>query len=92
MSPPKSSSRRFTKRMVIANTALAWAAVFLSILYAQAAYVAATAIGLILAISGAYMGIGHMDLRQMLKAMLPGTASTFISDVPADPAQGDDVQ
>lgn len=70
--PLVQKSRRFSKGLVIANCALAWAAVFASIVYAQAAYVAATAIGLILAVSGAYMGIGHMDLRQMVRAMMAG--------------------
>lgn len=70
LAPPK-SKRTFSKRMVIVNSALAWAAVFLSIIYAQAAYVAATAMFLILALGGTYMGIGHMDLRHMLRAMIP---------------------
>jgi uncharacterized membrane protein YvbJ len=40
---PETSKRTFSKRMVIVNSALAWAAVFVSIVYMQAAYVAATA-------------------------------------------------
>lgn len=83
-------SRRFSKRMVIANCALAWAAVFVSIVYLQAAYVATTAMGLIVAIGGAYMGIGHMDLRQVVKALVSGRVVEPPADsyVPADPTDG----
>jgi hypothetical protein len=69
---PETSKRTFSKRMVVINSALAWAAVFVSIIYMQAAYVAATAMFLILALGGTYMGIGHMDLKQILKSMIPG--------------------
>lgn len=68
---PETSKRTFSKRMVVINSALAWAAVFVSIVYMQAAYVAATAMFLILALGGTYMGIGHMDLKQILKSMIP---------------------
>ncbi|AWC24976.1 hypothetical protein CO731_04469 [Aminobacter sp. MSH1] len=66
--PPK-SSRRFSKRMVIANCALAWGAVFASIYFAQAAYVAASAIALIAVLGGAYMGVGHLDLKRLLMTL-----------------------
>ncbi|CAN7165597.1 hypothetical protein LJR234_000339 [Mesorhizobium amorphae] len=83
-------SRRFSKGLVIVNCALAWTAVFVSIVYAQAAAVAATAIGLILAVSGTYMGVGHLDMRQMVQAMLaaPPMPSIPITDggEPEEPA------
>ncbi|MFS8051570.1 hypothetical protein QD357_01965 [Rhizobium sp. BR 317] len=60
------SKRRFTKWLVGGNVLLAWCAIFLSIIYAQAGVVAASAFGLILTLAGGYMGIGHMDLRQHL--------------------------
>ncbi|MER8814350.1 hypothetical protein [Mesorhizobium sp. M0965] len=89
-------SRRFSKGLVIINCALAWAAVFASIVYAQAAYVAATAIGLILAVSGAYMGIGHLDLRQIVRAMVSGQSTTPLSVTdggePAEPFSEGNVQ
>lgn len=75
--------RTFSKRMVVINTALAWAAVFTSIVYAQAAAVAATAMFLVLAINGVYMGIGHADLKEFLKSMIPSAAAAIV-DPPKD--------
>lgn len=62
------SSRTFSKRMVIVNCLLAWAAIFLSILYAQAAYVAVAGMTLIAALGGLYMGVGSRDLSMLLSA------------------------
>lgn len=82
VSIPETSKRTFSKRMVVINSALAWAAVFVSIVYMQAAYVAATAMFLILALGGTYMGIGHMDLKQILKSMIPSPFGGGGYDVP----------
>lgn len=65
----KKSSRTFSKRMVIVNCILAWAAIFLSIIYSQAAYVAVAGMTLIAALGGVYMGVGHKDLVTMLTAI-----------------------
>lgn len=65
----KKSSRTFSKRMVIVNCFLAWAAIFLSIVYSQAAYVAVAGMTLIAALGGVYMQIGHRDLVTMLNAI-----------------------
>lgn len=65
----KKSSRTFSKRMVIVNCMLAWAAIFLSIVYAQAAYVAVAGMTLIAALGGFYMNVGHKDLVTMLTAI-----------------------
>lgn len=65
----RKSSRTFSKRMVILNCFLAWAAIFLSILYGQAAYVAVAGMTLIAALGGFYMNIGHRDLVTMLSAI-----------------------
>lgn len=68
------SSRTFSKRMVIVNCVLAWAAIFLSIFYAQAAYVAVAGMTLIAALGGVYMGVGNRDLAMMLSAFNPSAS------------------
>ena len=65
----KMSSRSFSKRMVVVNCALAWGAIYLSIVYLQASYVAASGLGFVALIAGAYMGVGHLDLRQYIKSL-----------------------
>lgn len=60
------SSRRFTKRFVIANLVLGWGLIFYSIYYQQAQFVVREALSLIGVIFAFYTGIGHMDYRKAL--------------------------
>ncbi|WFU89000.1 hypothetical protein QA644_08145 [Rhizobium sp. CC1099] len=64
----KTSSRRFSKWLVAFNVALAWGAIYLAIIYLQAAYVAASGFAFVLGVAGAYMGVGHLDLRAYVKS------------------------
>lgn len=64
----KQSSRRFSKRLVAANVALAWAAIFLAIVYMQASSVVASGLAFIALIAGAYMGVGHADYRTFVRS------------------------
>ncbi|WP_411906294.1 hypothetical protein [Rhizobium mayense] len=64
----KQSSRRFSKRLVAANVALAWAAIFLAIIYMQASSVVASGLAFIALIAGAYMGVGHADYRTFVRS------------------------
>lgn len=81
----KKSSRTFSKRMVIVNCALAWGAIFLSIVYGQAAYVAVAGMTLVAAIGGFYMNIGHKDMIAMIASI--GSAAI----VPSNPESQIDV-
>ncbi len=83
------SSRTFSKRMVIVNCMLAWAAIFLSIFYAQAAYVAVAGMTLIAALGGFYMNVGAKDLALMLASfgqnqIIPNVPSTPESQIDVD--------
>jgi hypothetical protein len=60
-------SRRTSKRLTWSTWALAWATLWLSMIAGDgmAAIVVPTMVGLILLVSGVYMGVGHADLRVM---------------------------
>ncbi|MBZ9874975.1 hypothetical protein LB542_29520 [Mesorhizobium sp. BR1-1-9] len=61
--------------------ALAWIALFYSIYSAQAS-VAVAGFSFIATIAAGYMGIGHMDLRQLLTALKPGTDYGAVPEPP----------
>lgn len=82
----KTSSRRFSKRMVVANCALAWGAIYLSIIFLQASYVVASGLGFVALIAGAYMGVGHLDLRQYVKSLgSSALSSSYFPPAPEPP-------
>ncbi|MFC3326192.1 hypothetical protein [Mesorhizobium cantuariense] len=81
---PAKSSRTFSKRMVCINSALAWAVLVYSIYSQQAAAVAVSAFGFIATLGATYMGVGHMDLRQLLFLLAP----TGGYGMPVDPPLG----
>jgi len=58
----------------------------MSIYYAQAEAVVLGAFTLILGLAGGYMGIGHADLRQVVKAMKPEEEDVQ-PEVPVEPSQ-----
>lgn len=64
----KPSERTFSKRMVFFCIALAWIALFYSI-YSGQGSVAIAGFSFIATLGGAYMGIGHMDLRSLLMSL-----------------------
>lgn len=68
--PPKTSSRRFSKCMLVLNAALAWGAVYFSIFHQQAAAVTASALGLIGMLYAIYVGGGHMDFRKIVEMQI----------------------
>lgn len=74
-------SRRTSKRLTWSTWALSWLTLWLSMTAGDgmAAIVVPAMVGLILLVSGVYMGVGHADLRVM-HANASGRAA------PADPA------
>jgi cytochrome c biogenesis protein CcdA len=84
------SKRTFSKRMVVVNCILAWAAIFLSIIYAQAAYVAVAGMTLIAALGGIYMGVGHQDLVKILATFGPRAADYTYTPQVTEPARPED--
>lgn len=68
---PKRPTRTFSKRLVVVCVALAWAIMFYAV-YSTQATVAVAGFTFIAGIGGAYMGVGHMDLRQLLSALRQG--------------------
>lgn len=68
--PPK-ATRTFSKWMVIANCGLAWCAIFASILWGQAAYVALGGFAMVAVFGAGYMGIGHKDLALLMRSLAP---------------------
>lgn len=80
--------RVFSKRLVIINGVLAWITVFAGI-YFGTPEVAVSAIALITAISGTYMGIGYMDLRAMINAVRGNIdyGTTYTSNDNGSPSQ-----
>ena len=80
---PAPSSRTYSKGLIAANTAAAWAAVFTAMFVAQGTLgiVVPAMTGVVWAIFATYAGIGHMDLRQIVKAM---------PETPAAPSADDD--
>ncbi|MER9883087.1 hypothetical protein [Mesorhizobium sp. M0118] len=79
---PEKSSRAFSKRMVCINSALAWAVLVYSIYSEQAAAVAVSAFGFIATLGATYMGVGHMDLRQLLASLTPSGGYGMPLDAP----------
>lgn len=71
METPEKPTRTFSKRLVAVCVALAWCALFYAIYSAQAT-VAVAGFTFIAGLGGTYMGVGHMDLRQLLAALRPG--------------------
>jgi len=59
------SKRTFSKRVVVVNNILAWAAVFFAIYMTQSEWVAVGAFGLLAAINTWYMEVGHKDLAKL---------------------------
>ncbi|MBZ9808111.1 hypothetical protein [Mesorhizobium sp. ESP-6-2] len=74
-------SRTFSKRLVIACVVLAWVALFYSIYSAQAS-VAVAGFSFIATIAAGYMGVGHMDLRQLLTALKQGADYGAVPEPP----------
>lgn len=68
----KSSSRTFSKRMLMLNLAMIWVTVLFSILLSQAEHVVPAAMTAIGALYGLYTGVGHLDYRKALQAQLLG--------------------
>ena len=66
---PQKANRSFSKRILVANLALAWGAIYLAIFHQQAEWVAASGFGLVLTLYGLYTGIGHMDMRAAVQAI-----------------------
>jgi hypothetical protein len=79
--------RTFSKRLVVANCALVWALLAYATATGQLASVASYAFGFLAAIGGAYMGVGHMDLRTFLSTLSATSGALApISDV-VDPSK-----
>jgi hypothetical protein len=60
-------SRRFTKRLVIANTSAAWSAIGLSIWLGGHETVVPAMSFLVTGLIGIYSGTGHLDYRSFLR-------------------------
>ncbi|ATU94103.1 hypothetical protein [Phyllobacterium zundukense] len=82
--PPK-ASRTFSKWMVIANCALAWGAIYASIFWAQAAFVALGGFAMVAVLGAGYMGIGHRDLQLLMGALTPSS----VAYAPQEPPEGE---
>lgn len=67
MSKEASAPRRFTKRLLIANTAAAWLAIGLSIWLGAAETVVPAMTFMIASLIGVYTGTGHLDYRAYLR-------------------------
>jgi hypothetical protein len=86
MAAVEPKGRTFSKRLVVVNSALAWAVLAVALFTNQAAAVSAYAFGFLAAIGGAYMGVGHMDLRMFLSSLSGAYgAATATSDGAAMP-------
>lgn len=66
--PLTRSRRTFSKRMLVTNVALAWLLVFWAVFYLQAEHVVTPALALVGTLYAAYTGIGHLDLRSLIKS------------------------
>ena len=64
---PKKSTRRFSKWMVGGNVVLIWGAIYLSVIYGQAAEIVPSSMALIGTLFGFYTGIGHLDMRKAVE-------------------------
>lgn len=67
---PSTSSRRFTKIVVMVNLLLVWALMFTSIIFDQTEHVIASGFTLIGTLFGIYTGIGHLDFRKAAQMSL----------------------
>jgi len=64
----KHTTRFFSKLLVGINITLCWLTVFFAVYYSQGE-VAITALSIIAAVIGTYIGVGHMDYRAVLQSM-----------------------
>lgn len=85
MDGPVKPSRRTSKRLTWSTWVLSWATLWLSMVAGDgmAAIVVPAMVGLILLVSGVYMGVGHADLRAIMAAQ---------SGRPESPIQPEDVK
>lgn len=67
---PSTSSRRFTKIVVMINLLLVWALMFTSIIFDQTEHVIGSGFALIGTLFGIYTGIGHLDFRKAAQMSL----------------------
>lgn len=79
---PAKPGRTFSKRLVVASVTLAWAALFYAIFAGQPT-VAIAGFSFIATVAAGYMGVGHLDLRQLLSALR--TAPDYGSGDQPDP-------
>lgn len=63
----KHSKRRTSKLWLSITQVLAWGAIFFAIREQQGSVVVASLVGLIASTLGIYMGVGHMDYREVLR-------------------------
>jgi hypothetical protein len=63
----KHSKRRTSKVWLAITQLLSWGAIFYAINTQQGSVVVASLVGLIGSSLGLYMGVGHMDFREMLR-------------------------
>lgn len=63
----KLSKRRTSKLVLIGNCLLAWMLCFYSVYHGEGVSIIATTLSFIGAIYGGYMGVGHLDYRQIDK-------------------------
>jgi hypothetical protein len=82
------SRRTFSKRLVALNVVLAWIAVFTSVYYGTSE-VAVSALAMIAALGGTYMGVGYMDLKAIVGAIRgnPDYGTTYTSNDSGSPSQ-----
>ncbi len=86
----KHTTRFFSKLLVVINVALCWAAVFYSTLHQQGE-VAITALSIIGAVIGTYIGVGHMDYRAVLQSMKRDTGmGSYFNNTPSTDTSGQD--
>lgn len=81
-------SRTTSKRLTWATFVLAWATLWLGMWQGDgmAAVVAPAMVGLIVLVVGAYMGVGHADLRVMVASAMARDASAGASTPAPEPA------
>ncbi|WP_114945889.1 hypothetical protein [Microvirga calopogonii] len=72
--PEKKSKRRTSKFALLVNTLAAWAVAGYATMQGQAE-IGVAALGLVGALFGAYVGVGHLDLRALRAITGKGDAS-----------------
>lgn len=80
----KESKRTFTKRLILLNCMLAWAAIFVSMFLNQSQWIAVSAFGLIASICAYYMEIGHRDLAKILGNVAGNKVDQVPEEVPIE--------